>query len=343
MAARNSDTFMRPPAEDASSSSAEEEELVPAAEASQGSRRRATVAAVAGLLCFVGACAFTVKAISVMPHQSQSLRAQPPLTVRGLLESPELADLATDNVMAVGGSSLAKATTRDEVHAAVARKLMNISGSIREQHPEDHKKLDLIQLSAAQKDSVFGVLRHFGDRRMVDLSNVVADAVKETSQTSGDEAALKRRLSEKLQPHLGDIQKLGEELFPARSGHGIALNFDNTPVTNSFKQWHVRMGMSSPERVSTGRRLTAQDLADGVTIQARSMFSTLGEMLGERMPSAPARMLQSQTSSGGSEQSLMDCMMQAMGDMNIPGCLSCMMQNIQAVMQMMQQFMTGGR
>jgi len=252
----------------------------------------------------------------------------------------------------MGGEQLAQVASRGEVREAVARKLLNISDTIKEKYPEDHKKLELISLSAVQKDAVFKVLRHYGDERMLALSRDVSDAVQETAKESGDEAALNRRLMEKLRPRAAEIQRLGEVLFPARNGKGIEMNFKNAPESSSAKKWNVELGMSTPQRqtpsIGTARRLSAEDLSSGVMVQAQSFFESLQQIVGDDMPSAPARMLfqqqqQQQSSSSDSEASFMSCMMKAMSDMNPMSAIGCVMSNIQAVFQMVSQVLMGGR
>jgi hypothetical protein len=323
----------------------------------------------AGLLCFAGLSVLAVSHAGSRAPQ-QELAAQP-TSVRALLESPELADLATDNVMAVGGEKLSHAAGRDQVHAAVTRKLQNISSSLRAFDPKAHEKLGLIQLSSAQKGQVLGVLRHYGDKRVIGLAKLVSDAVKETAKTSGDEAALKRRLLEKLSPRSDDLAQLGKELFPGRGSKGISLNFDNSPVTKGFGKWHMQMKMSAPKIVTKARRLTAEDLANGaVTVQARTMFHQLGEIFGDEMPSAPGRMLQEavaapvqvdpEVASFGTEQAiaeehehehesapqvsgqdnnsnLMECLMQEFQEVDIEGALHCIMENISAVFHLIEK------
>jgi len=265
--------------------------------------------------------------------------------VRSLLEGPELANLFTDNVMAVAGESMLDSVDRDQVHAAVARKLLNISNSVRMEAPEAHMKLGLIQLSEAQKGQVFGVLRHYSDHRMIKLSHVVAEAVQETAAEKGDEVALKRRLMEKLAPQMEDFTQLSSELFPSRKSKGLALNFDDAPVTDDFKKWHVQMQMQmgSPEVVTNARRLSAEDLASGViTVQAQSMFDELGEMLGDDMPPAPARILQAMAQQQQAQKpSFMSCMMTAMSSMNPMAACSCVFSNMKTVMAMMSKMMGG--
>lgn len=326
--------------------SSSEEELVPG-EAQKFGRRKAFIAA-AGLLCLAGACTFAAKAVSAMPQQH--LRKQP-MTARALLESPGLADLATENLMAVGGPEWSGSVNRHEVRAAVGARLMNISGTIQKRDPEAHRQLEALELSPEQQAKVYRTLSHFGDKRVRDLSSVLATAVQQTAQENGDAAALKRRLTEKLAPRTAEIQQMTKDMFPDKAQtFNFKMDLDHNQVTSNYHKWHLQMGVSQPV---TGRRLTAfeqDDVSKSVDIQARSMFSRLSDEFGSAMPKAPARMLYSSTDQYGGDQyaqqpqqsgqeSFMDCMMKQMTSMNIPGCLGCVMSNMEAVFEMVSGFL----
>jgi len=342
--------------EEGSGSSSDSEELMLGAEASDIGRRPLALAATIGRLGMAACCVFALACWGhIMPNTQPrvqepgtgdimpgaQLRVPEPLTVRALLDGPELRDTITDNVMAVGGEQLKHSVTRDEVRVAVHRKLSNISDALREQLPQEHAKFDLIQLSAVQKDAVFKALRHYGDQRMVALSRAVLDSVQETSAEHGDEAAFQRRLMEKLQPRMRDVLSLGEVLFPARNGDGVDVN-----TGSGVNQWHMQVGMSQPQVGSqsvSARRLSAEDLTGGVTVQVRTMFGKLSDELGEEAgPRAPERMLHAQQQSERGEEGLMSCMMEAMGKMNIPGCVSCMFSHMQSVFKMVSKVLLGG-
>merc|ERR1719253_295415 len=145
---------------------------------------------------------------------------------------------------------------------------------------------------------------------------------------------------EKLAPRVTDLSQLGAELFPSRKSKGISFNFDDNSITTEFKNWHVKMEMSRSElAVAPARRLAAEDLTSGVAVQARSMFAELGEMFGDEMPTAPARMLEEDYLTS-SKESFMECMMESSEAMDVEGCIACFFQSIEAVFAMISKMMS---
>lgn len=281
-----------------------------------------------------------------------------PLTVRSLLESTELAELAADNLMAMGGGDAAMAPSlgpRDAVRAHVWRSFLNISQEIRQSDPEAHQGLDALLVSPEQKECITRVLRYYGDARMLRLSVEMNDAIKETIQAKGDHKHLKRVLFQKFQPKIGEMRQLAEEMFPG-SGAQLTLDLDKLNLVHRFKQWHLNTQGSS-SRTASARQLTSTSNADGaVKAQAATFFRTLELNLGDRMPKAPARMLffgfpssSSSTRDGiGNErspvpdhQSFMSCVTRAASSQSLTGVLKCISDNIKEVIEMMINFVEG--
>eukprot|EP00418_Pyrodinium_bahamense_P022507 CAMPEP_0179145824 /NCGR_PEP_ID=MMETSP0796-20121207/70382_1 /TAXON_ID=73915 /ORGANISM="Pyrodinium bahamense, Strain pbaha01" /LENGTH=363 /DNA_ID=CAMNT_0020846253 /DNA_START=92 /DNA_END=1183 /DNA_ORIENTATION=- len=281
------------------------EELLPHRKESWCSRPHFASAGLAAL-AFVSCAALATLGLSRFRSSANALSAAKPVTVRELLEGPELTDVVTENFMSIGHGFLSPAQ-RGEVRAAVAENFANITGSLRQRFPEDHAKLGLIQLSQEQKSSVFGLLRHYSDPRVQRLGKDIAEAVAETRQRGGDSASLKRRLSDKLRPQLRELRELCDDIAPG-SGKNVNLDVDDLddpkPV-QEFEGWHVEVDMTPPKvarnannalsagaaATSFGRRLTADDTLSGTREQASTVFEHLHGMLGKTMPDAPARML----------------------------------------------------
>jgi len=314
-----------------------EEELV-AGEARRAGVRRAFIAA-AGLLWLVGACILAAKAVS--SASEQRLRAPHPVTARALLESPGLADLVTDNLMAVGGAEWAAKGDewRREVRATVAMRLLNISGTIQRLDPAAHRQLEELVLSPAQQAKVYKTLSHFSDKRVRELSSVVAHAVQQTAREKDDVSGLKRRLLETLAPRATEIEGLARDLFPDRAAE-FNINFvGDDELTSEYHDWHLKVQLPAPEHVY--RRLSPdehRDISMGTDIQAQSMFSQLSEEFGPAMPPSPARLLQEQIAEG-QNPGFLSCMMQEMKSMDLPGCVSCVIQNVKSLMHMVEGFL----
>uniref|UniRef100_A0A7S3RMW3 Uncharacterized protein n=1 Tax=Strombidinopsis acuminata TaxID=141414 RepID=A0A7S3RMW3_9SPIT len=268
--ARAQEMFER---QDVSGSSSDEESLL-RQEAPQGASRRVTVASV-GLFCLAAACFAAVAIASQAPPSQLKSAAAPaaePLTVRSLLEGHELAELYTNNVMAVSNGMLSP-DSRDQVRATVGRKLANISGSIKEQDPEAYAQMGLLQLNEVQKQSVFNMIKKYSDPRMIAISNDMTDAVHETSLEGGDKQALKRRLAEKLAPRLNDINALAQELHP---GHTPLLRIeigDDAPVVAKYEK--LRNKIMQPQmarRLAT--RAEDQDFSSSIVPQTLRRMAT---------------------------------------------------------------------
>lgn len=263
------------------------------------------------------------------------------------MEGPELTDAVTDNFMNVGHVLLSP-SQRDQVRAAVADNLANISSSIRARHPEDHAKLDLINLSQEQKESVLRVLRLYGDRRVLSLSHTIAQAVDETRAEAGDSRSLKRRLSEKLRPQLRDLQDVCDEIMPGlgKHIHLDAEDFDDLEPVQTFDKWHLQVEVTPPQVMGSGpnakptglfaaRRLAPSDTLGSTQMQATTVYQHLEGMLGDSMPSAPARMLlfngqkELESKTTGWER-LANCLQTHMSD--LPGLVQCLMTNCKRLM-----------
>jgi len=274
-----------------------------------------------------------------------------PLTVRSLLESDELTDLATDNMMVLGSDALSH-DDRHEVRDRVAKHLKNISHTIRDRSPESYRKLELIKLNEEKKGSVLRALRKYGDPRMVGLAREVAEATRQAKEEGGDHESFTRRLSEKLGSRLADMKQLGSELFPDQK-----ISLDADALVPKLRKWNPKIEVDwsdSSDKPATQRRLSAQtgDAVDeGVHTQAKTLFRSLHRELGEEMPQAPARMLfsfdesdssSSTSSSSGTDDvekkaSFMTCCMKAVP--NPTKVASCIMDNISEAVDMVTKFM----
>ena len=285
----------------------------------------------------MGACILASKAVSSAAEQR--LRAPRPVTARALLESPGLADLATDNLMAVGEAEWAARGDewRHEVGATVAMRLLNISSTIQRLEPAAHRQLEELVLSPAQQAKVYKTLSHFSDKRVRELSAVVADAVQQTAREKDDVEGLKRRLMETLAPCVTEIEGLARDLFPDRAAD-FKMDFSNDELTSEYHNWHLKVEL--PERVY--RRLSPdehKDISMGADIQAQSMLSQLSEEFGPAMSPSPARLLREQITEG-QQPGFLSCMMQEMKSMDLPGCVGCVIHNVKAVMNMVAGFLT---
>ena len=73
------------------------------------------------------------------------------------------------------------------------------------------------------------------------------------------------------------------------------------------------------------------------------MFSQLSEEFGPAMPPSPARLLSEQITEMhervSQQPGFLACMMQEMESMDLPGCVSCVIQNVKSLMHMVEGFL----
>lgn len=327
--------------EDAESTEESTEELLPHQKESWFTRSRTTAAGVFAAALVAGA----VLLAAGLPRGPGARPAGRPVTVRELLEGPELADVVTENFMSLGHGYLNPAH-RGDVRAAVADNLVNISGAIRARHPEDHATLGMIQLSQQQKDSVLRLLGHYSDPRLQRLGNDIAQASAETRAQGGNRQSLKRRLSEKLQPQLHEIRGLCDEIAPG-SGKDLTMtpdDFDDLEPVSEFDKWNIHVDVSPPtyggrKAPTTGffaaRRLTARDTLSGTQDQTTLALQHMEGMLGKTMPQAPARMLLFEAQKAKEAQTtgwerFEQCIMDNMS--SLPDLFQCLMKNCHRAM-----------
>jgi len=296
-----------------------------------------------GASCLIGAlsCGALLRAsgLAALGAGSGAATSEQPLSVRELLEGGELASVAADNLMVVGGAAAASAGGKAHVQAKVKAALQNISLAIHAQDPEAHRKLNELKLSREQQEAAMNVVRKFSDARMLGLTRDVADAVRESvEEGDGADVELQRRLAERLAPKLAVLQQLREEMYP-----GTQDELD-VPMGND---WHAKMqvdlGAPSASAPAT-RRLQAgldSEDVDGVRAQAHTLLKTLEWQLGDNMPKAPARMLSSSDEEGGGKLSFMMCVTKAVTPPNPVKMAKCFTDNISDVIKMMKGFMTG--
>lgn len=322
-----------------SEGSSDEQSLLSDQEAREKTRTFHARAAAIGLFCLAAACMAAVATASIGPPQHLRSKAQvaEPLTAHSLLVGRQLTDMVTDNVMTVGEGVLPP-NSRDKVRASVARQLQNFSDTIKVHYPEDHRKLQTIQLSEAQKTAVLGALKPFGDKRMVAVANAMSDAVHEAKAANEDKESLKRRLIEKLAPHFSNLKAIAQEQHPGME-FSLVIG-DDTEIVKKYER-HTAKAPAAPAVASSRRLQGMEDFSGGVAPQMEAVVGKLHEQVAG-MPEAPARVLQDTTGQSDSEQSFISCMMENMSSMNVTGVIGCVFHNLREAVGMVTDMMTGG-
>mmetsp|Transcript_119733 Transcript_119733/g.346071 ORF Transcript_119733/g.346071 Transcript_119733/m.346071 type:complete len:314 (-) Transcript_119733:175-1116(-) len=278
----------------------------------------AVLASALGLVALVGGASFAWTR-AARPAASSSR----PLTVRALLQSDEVADATTDNLMALHSVELG-AVDRSEVRERVASGLRGIDTALEQLHPQAHRRLGELRLKSVDRAAAMRSLQVFADARLVDAGRAAVDEFRSASADGADDATVERRLADRLAPKFVDLARAGAELLPQR--HAIPLNLG--PVA---AQWHPTVEVDVD-----GRRLEAHDsVVAGVNAHAAALFRSLENTLGEDMPKAPARMLYTSSSGNTENTSLMGCLKDAMP--HPTKVISCLVQNMGEVMAMAKQ------
>jgi len=261
-----------------------------------------------GAACLVGAAAFAAV--------GRGRAAEPPMTVRSLLEGAEFEEITTKNLVAMNLASTG-AADHDEVRAKVAKSMKAVHAALHTHLLEDHEKLGKVHVTPEQKAAAFRKLVQFGDPSMVRVAVSAVTAAVDNKNAGGDQEALEHRLSDTLQGRLGDIEHL-------RAGD-IASKSEYMPL----------------QEVS-GRRLAAADgLDEDVCAHAQTFLESMHEQVGDDMPAAPARLL-SAASSGSSdkgEMSFMSCIMKAAPSM--PKVAKCVSDNFSEFCKMAMNMLKG--
>jgi len=311
--------------------------------------------ALAGLVCVAGCATLATDQGSQMAPRllswaaaatsRASLAPQPTspgspekLTVRSLLAGSELTDVATENMVAMG-----EAGSRDDLRMQVASGFQDISTMLQERDPEAHRRLGELELTEEQKNSALHVLRKFSDSRLVGLTKDIAEATSSAKNEDGthDEQQLRRRLSEKLLPRATEVRALSEELFPGRSPGTVAIPLNG-------QDWHAEVEVDLRDSdVTSSRRLYTSEPGRGVRAQAKTVFGSLEETLGEKMPKVCRRMLSDFYNTDGSpkevisapatfeggEETFMQCVMRtAPSPMDVCNCITSHMEQVVEMM-----------
>merc|ERR1712032_1418587 len=208
-------------------------------------RRRMLVSALGAFALL--ACGI-LAAMSLPPAQRKSLPTNV-MSARALLESPELTDVATDQIMEVGRKHPSK---RQRVKAIVAEGFRNVTASMKKNDPVGFEKFAAFQLTQEQRAALLQILPRMTDIRVQNVGRDVAQAiVYGKSRTE-----VKHNLMSTLQPHLAEIRELRDELIPAAlrdspdETHNWHISFDPERMRIMKKipsEWNMEIDISRPE------------------------------------------------------------------------------------------------
>jgi len=240
----------------------------------------------------------------------QDVAIPPASSARKLLESPELVDVAVDQLFAAAGGALGPGDTA-MVRDVVAAGFGNISLALTHRSPKAAQQLDSFQLTEEQRRAVLQVVGRMGDPRVRAVGAELADSLRAfVSSSPWDRESMKREIQQSMQPHLPEICQLRDEVIPAvlqqqpshaggvaatwRGGR-VALDPERMRVVHTFDgHWKFEFEMSRPRPLNdrefeTGPRRLAADgagasaksfgVAGGVAEQARAVLVQLRTIL----------------------------------------------------------------
>jgi len=196
-------------------------------------------------------------------------RAAQSMTARALLESEDLADVATDQILNIGHESL-DYSHRSAVRALVVEGFRNVTLGMQTEDPEGYKKFSEMQLTEEQGHAVLHALTHMLSPKVVNVGIQVARGIQQ-GKDQGKEGA-RRMLMEKLQPKMPQIASLRDQVIPLALRQGedpskkwnMVIEPNHLYLMKNFpSKWKMEfeMGRSDDKDVATHeRRLVSQPL-----------------------------------------------------------------------------------
>jgi len=277
-------------------------------------------------------------ALAICQPRASRAHEERALTAHGFLLSDQMTDLTTENLRALQGEALA-ASGREQLREEVRHGLLRIDAALEQLQPEAHRQLRELELDGPQRASAVHALRRLGDPRLVRLSQAVTRAVDEAARLGGGDGLFDRHVVESLSSHVADLAQLSAE-GPAESPGAAGAS--------------VSAG-GAPAAAGGGRLASLDGVSDGVNAHAQALFESLEGGVGERMPTAPARMLsmlslmgKAHRRSGSSAQpslsgqghhKFMPCVMDAVP--HPTKVAKCISDNMSEVMHMVARFIKG--
>eukprot|EP00929_Paragymnodinium_shiwhaense_P017446 TRINITY_DN12670_c0_g1_i2.p1 TRINITY_DN12670_c0_g1~~TRINITY_DN12670_c0_g1_i2.p1 ORF type:complete len:448 (+),score=75.59 TRINITY_DN12670_c0_g1_i2:65-1345(+) len=151
------------------------------------------------------------------------------LTARMLFESPAVHEVALENIWNIKARLPPSANSKHRVRRTVQRTFRDIIENMKEKKPEMWDALDTTELTQDEHDGVVRMMRFLKDPRVMRLGLAAAQALREGGQegqssaaSAEEEAALQRRIIEKLRPHSGAVRQIFSEI--PRSLHEFATS-----------------------------------------------------------------------------------------------------------------------
>jgi len=201
--------------------------------------RRSTAAVVIGALALV-ACGV----VAVVGSRSQNLhRDNQVLSLRMLLESPAVHEVATHNIVKVQRRMMGSSLPKSDMHKIVKEQFAKIGAKIQQGSPE---ALDSTTISKTHHDAVVHMLRYLSDAQMQSIGLETAHAIRDAG--SEDPEILKQHIVHKLAPQTGELRALHSAVFPPEVREMMRHGDHNDAFKELFEPKRLRLLKSFDDR-----------------------------------------------------------------------------------------------
>mmetsp|Transcript_35166 Transcript_35166/g.89427 ORF Transcript_35166/g.89427 Transcript_35166/m.89427 type:complete len:319 (+) Transcript_35166:438-1394(+) len=178
------------------------------------------------------------------------------MTPRQLFESPQFAQVMTDNALVLTQGHINLQTRRPQLHARIGESLKSISLQLWQKNPDSGEQFDNVHLKAEEQEGFLTMMRSMSDPRVKLLGQNVALALHNSVafSRSGSEATTK--IMSSLEPQVAQIRRLRDEVIPEvvrgsrdADADDASLRIDTEGVSflKSFKNWHMEVDVSTPQ------------------------------------------------------------------------------------------------
>jgi hypothetical protein len=167
--------------------------------------RRSTAAVIIGALALVACGVF-----AVVGSRSQNLhRDNQVFSLRMLLESPAVHEVATHNIVKVQRRMTGSSLPKSDMHKIVKEQFAKIGAKIQQGSP---KALDSTTISKTHHDAVVHMMRYLSDAQVQSIGLETAHAIRDAG--SEDPEILKQHIVHKLAPQQRELKALHSAVFP---------------------------------------------------------------------------------------------------------------------------------
>jgi len=135
------------------------------------------------------------------------------MTPRQLFESPQFADVITENMLHVAKGGI-HPSHRTKLQAHLQEKAQNMSAWLWSLHPEDGEKMDKVMLEPHEQEAFLKMMASVRDPRLQQLGHNLSSVMHHMLGMSSDDDEMKRQVALSLEPQLDELWQLRNEVIP---------------------------------------------------------------------------------------------------------------------------------